>query len=356
MIGLVDYDLWTRSSTSLYIPNLEIMKLASYYKVEEKTFCQLVSPDETELEPYEQIFFFSESDDIVVPDAFKRAKNVTFGGTAFTKGKYVPFKNEIIDYTIPRTFIYKNFLSEKYKEGIKNKEINSFLDNSYYRMYAGENKLPFPVVQKKKKIYLYDREFFYPDWKETLMTLSDRSPANIIRVHPITCTTLSQYFDIRNIPKFSRSNEIILDLRIPLSELPVLFSKYEKKFLADINWSSNIYLPLGRTRNGKSIYYQDLDYTLNLLYSYWVKGLTLKIKYIPPNVGTYNPIVELSKLIEKWSNLSTGAKKRTTLISRIKKGSIEEQQYNDFIAYLPEAKDLFNQTFEELNGRRFWKV
>ena len=28
MIGLVDYDLWTRSSTSLYIPNLEIMKLA----------------------------------------------------------------------------------------------------------------------------------------------------------------------------------------------------------------------------------------------------------------------------------------------------------------------------------------
>ena len=73
-------------------------------------------------------------------------------------------------------------------------------------------------------------------------------------------------------------------------------------------------------------------------------------------MGTYNPIVELSKLIEKWSNLSTEAKKRTTLISRIKKGSIEEQQYNDFIAYLPEAKDLFNQTFEELNGRRFWKV
>ena len=33
------------------------MKLASYYKVEEKTFCQLVSPDETELEPYEQMLW-----------------------------------------------------------------------------------------------------------------------------------------------------------------------------------------------------------------------------------------------------------------------------------------------------------
>ena len=124
------------------------MKLASYYKLEEKTFCQLVSPEETELEAYDQIFFFSEQDDITVPDAFKKVKNVTFGGTAFTNGKYIPFKNEIIDYTIPRTFIYKNILSQKYQDGIKTKEINSFLDNSYYRIYAGDNKLPPPLIQK----------------------------------------------------------------------------------------------------------------------------------------------------------------------------------------------------------------
>ena len=34
---------------------------------------------------------------------------------------------------------------------IKTKEINSFLDNSYYRIYAGNNKLPPPLIQKKKK-------------------------------------------------------------------------------------------------------------------------------------------------------------------------------------------------------------
>ena len=42
MIGLVDFDLQTSTSTSLLIPNLEIMKLATYYKKEENTFCRLI--------------------------------------------------------------------------------------------------------------------------------------------------------------------------------------------------------------------------------------------------------------------------------------------------------------------------
>ena len=59
MIGLVDYDLWKNSSTNLYVPNLEIMKLAAYYKLEKKQFCRLISPDETELIGYDEIYFFS---------------------------------------------------------------------------------------------------------------------------------------------------------------------------------------------------------------------------------------------------------------------------------------------------------
>ena len=59
MIGLVDFDLLTRSSKSLYIPNLEIMKLATYYKTEEKQFCRLMSLEETELNTYDKITFFA---------------------------------------------------------------------------------------------------------------------------------------------------------------------------------------------------------------------------------------------------------------------------------------------------------
>ena len=58
MIGLVDYDISNFSSSKFIIPNLEIMKLATYYKTEENRFCRLLSLDEEDLSGYEKIYFF----------------------------------------------------------------------------------------------------------------------------------------------------------------------------------------------------------------------------------------------------------------------------------------------------------
>lgn len=118
MIGLVDYDLQTATSVNLTPPNIEIMKLARYYKVEENTFCRLVSLQDTELTGYDKIYFFSESNKTVhVPDAFKKADNVIYGGSAFTD-TYKPFENSIIDFTIPSPSVYKDFLKQKYQDGV----------------------------------------------------------------------------------------------------------------------------------------------------------------------------------------------------------------------------------------------
>ena len=77
MIGLVDYDFYSASSILKLIPNIEIMKLATYYKTEKNLFCRLIDLDETELTNYDKIYFFSESEKpINVPDAFKKARNI----------------------------------------------------------------------------------------------------------------------------------------------------------------------------------------------------------------------------------------------------------------------------------------
>jgi hypothetical protein len=61
------------------------MKLATYYKNEENTFCRLIDLKEQELSSYDKIYFFSEQEKYPeIPDAFKRADNIIFGGTAFT--------------------------------------------------------------------------------------------------------------------------------------------------------------------------------------------------------------------------------------------------------------------------------
>ena len=137
------------------------MKLATYYTTEENKFCRLINLDETEFGGYEQIYVFSESKEfITVPDAFKRASNIIYGGSAFTNSKYIPFKNKLIDYTIAKPRIYANFLKEKYQAGLREIEITRLLDNSYYRWHAGKETLPLPAIKKRHRIYIYDIDFF----------------------------------------------------------------------------------------------------------------------------------------------------------------------------------------------------
>ena len=121
MIGLVDLQLQQWDKPILCPPNLEIMKLATYYKTEENHFCRIINLDEQELGGYEKIYVFSESKDYTsVPDAFKRATNVIFGGSAFTNNKYIPnrkvsyyvnfFRKSLQYWEIPFLFHQLHFL------------------------------------------------------------------------------------------------------------------------------------------------------------------------------------------------------------------------------------------------------
>ena len=359
MIGLLDYDWCVSTSTSFLVPNIEIMKLATYYRNEENTFCRLLSLDEKELSSYDKIYFFSEKEQIPkIPEIFIKSKNVIYGGTAFTK-EYIPFENEIIDYIIPRPAIYKEALKLKYHEGIKSKVIEHTLDDGYYRNYAGNNKLPLSPVHPNQRYFLYDKNFFYPDWEQTIDAISDRRPSSIIRIHPIICTKLSQYFQVRERQKISRLNEIILDINIPLEEVSYMLKHYKNLFLADITSTSNIYLTLGDTLKSHSHYYRDYIYKLNLLYSFWSCNIPIKIKYIQPTIGTINPIENLSKLTETWANGKTKFDKtltdRTTFKSK-KEVSIERTEKDLLLKFYPSAKDLFSQTYTDIVQRRYWKI
>ena len=361
MIGLVDYDFCSSKSVIKLIPNLEIMKLASYYRIEENKFCRLLSLDEESLDNYDKIYFFSESDTYPqIPDNFKRANNVIYGGTAFTNKQYIPFENSLIDFTLPRTFIYKDFLKEKYDAGVKSANITKMLDSTYYRNYAGKDKLPLPAIKPRKRIILYDRDFFYPDWEETIKIISNRVPASIIRIHPIYCTTLGQFFKLRSYEKISHDNQVVLDIDVPFSEIPYMMKHYKKLFLAEIVSSSKVYLPLGGNLKTNTQYFKDLIYKLNLLYSFWSCGIIIKIRYENPSIGYHNPIENLSRLIATWSTCNPAYKSREkTLNERIirKSGVSIEQQERDFVLkFFPECKELFEQCFDKLKERGVWRV
>lgn len=359
MIGLIDWDLQTATSIKLHPPNLEIMKLATYYKLEQQLFCRLVSLEENELTAYEKIYFFSEAATTPqVPQQFLRANNVIFGGTAFTNGVYTPFENTIIDYTLAKPTIYKEYLKRCYQDGIKAKVISHILDDSYFRQYAGKNKLPLPPIQPRKRLWIYDIDFFQPDWKDWAQEAINRRCSSINTIHPIICHTMTEYTSIRNLQKIARTSDIILDLNIPLEETYYLFKEYKNFFLADITPSSNVYLKIGGTLKTNFQYYRDLIYKLNLLYCFWSREIPIKLKYEPPRVGTNCAITNLFRAIESWANSTS--RHRTINDKIIRKSKREPTpEYNEELLVLkfhPTAADLFKQNYEDLSTRGFWRV
>ena len=360
MIGLVDLQLQSWDKPQLCPPNLEIMKLATYYQREENKFCRIINLDETELSNYEKIYVFSESKDfITVPDAFRRASNVIYGGTAFTNGIYVPFENKLIDYTLAKPKIYYNFLKEKRAAGLDDKEIGRLLDNSYYRWHAGEETLPLPAIQKRHRIYIYDTDFFQEGWRKIIDKMIDRNPSSINFIHPAHYKKISDFLEVRENSLIAKGNDAYLDLDIPIKETPALMKHYKNRLLAVINPSSQVYLSLGGSLYYKTAYYRDIIYKLNLLYVFWSQGIPMKIKYEEPTLGCYNPISDISKLIATWSQNKT--KNTKSIIDRIPKDKSlserrpEREQLEDILEKYPSFKTLFYQTSETTKKGGIWK-
>lgn len=359
MIGLVDLDFQTSITLKQQPPNLEIMKLSNYYKTQQNKFCRMISlSQQQDLSAYQKIYIFSEQQKYPqIPKNFLQANNVQFGGTAFTNGKYIPFQNEIIEYTIPRIYLYTNILKEKLDQGINEKIIKSILQNSYYRMYAGKNKLPIPPMIANKRIYIYDIDFFYPDWKDIISSIAERRPSGIFCIHPIRCKTLTQYIQVRNISKLARANQIILDLNIPLNQIDYLFKNYKNMFLADVTTTSDVCLTLGGTFSTSSQYRRDLIYKLNLLYSFWSHGIRIRMRYDYPQVGHSNPLQNLEKRIVIWANnLTKKEKSIDEVISLKKKKSIQEEEKQYLLKFIPSAKDLFSQTLTTIQKGGVWRL
>ena len=360
MIGLVDLQLQNWSKPQLCPPNLEIMKLATYYQFEENKFCRLINLDETELGGYDNIYVFSESKDYVtVPDAFKKATNIIYGGTAFTNGKYVPFENKLIDYTLARPRIYANFLKEKYIAGLKEIEINRFLENSYYRWRAGDTELPMPAILKRHRIYIYDTDFFQGDWRKVINKMIERHPSSIHFIHPAHYKKISDFLEVRENTLIARGNDAYLDLDIPLKETPILMKHYRNRLLAVISPSSQVYLSLGGSLYYRTEYYKDFVYKLNLLYVFWSCNIPIKIKYEEPTIGCYNPLADLSKMVSIWTQRDTCGYK--TIIERIPKDKSltnirpEREQLNLLLEKFPSAATLFRQTTETVKQGGIWK-
>lgn len=227
-------------------------------------------------------------------------------------------------------------------------------------MYAGTEQLPIPPVYSRKRFWIFDKNIFYPNWKEIIEKITMRNPSSIMTIHPIVCSKLSQFFDARNMEKIARNNTYILDIPIPLNEVKYMLKTYKNLLLAEINKTSDIYLALGGNFPTSGQYLKDFIYKINLLYSYWTQGIPIKIKYVIPPAGHYDPISNLSQLVERWTRNPSMYNK--TINDKIPKDKSMSEvrapraERDKLIESFPAAKDLFFQNFNSLKKGGYWKL
>ena len=107
------------------------------------------------------------------------------------------------------------------------------------------------------------------------------------------------------------------------------------------------------------MYFKDIIYKLNLLYIFWSCGIPLKIKYEEPDLGCFNPIPDISKLIATWSQGDTCNYK--SIIDRIPKDKKlseirpEREQLRIILEKYPSMETVFRQTTETVKQGGFWK-
>ena len=101
-IGLFDADFFRYHQT---IFNLEIMKMATYYK--KKKEITIMAPSFAP-ERYSQFFYRKDFNDGNFPKLLNQYKNLTYGGFAFSNNVYIPMDEEI-EQCAPDTSVYDRY-------------------------------------------------------------------------------------------------------------------------------------------------------------------------------------------------------------------------------------------------------
>lgn len=186
LIGIIDADLLDNGTRH---PNLALMKLSNYHKLELGNEVHLLH-DYNSISEYDEVYIskvFSFTKDQI---DYKKYSNVFIGGTGFGELDK-PLKSEI-EHFKPDYSLYEKYIKEKVSEGKDIKYFKDYINYSIGFMTRGcFRKCDFCVNKKydrvefnakvtefldksKPYIYLWDDNFLaFKDWEKVLLELNN---------------------------------------------------------------------------------------------------------------------------------------------------------------------------------------
>lgn len=156
-IGLFDADFFRYHQT---IFNLEIMKMATYYK--KKKEITIMAPSFAP-ERYSHFFYRKDFNDGDFPKQLNQYKNLTYGGLAFSNNTYIPMDEEI-EQCSPDTSIYDRYKDIFIGDFVSSKGFFTSLRKGIHLRLSLDSKTIWKNFEKQIPIGAKGRVFFLHDY------------------------------------------------------------------------------------------------------------------------------------------------------------------------------------------------
>ena len=289
-VGLIDQDCLKNKKDFFY--DLDIMKLASYYKSKKEITKLLLNAQE--YTQYTQTFFIKNRFDYKIPPDLFKDKRLIYRGYAFY-GEFLAPLPEEIEKAIPDTSIYDTYL--KFNENIAERRLprlKSIQNSCHARLskdgITANTSIEDILYKDVPSLCLYDFNIFdLKDWRDSMEQVKDKSLK--LRFAPIA-NNLEDIKYVLNNYKINQENHLMLGKIVERDELEEIvalgktnkdrikvqllkdFDPYNKDImLAQIIYSMKVVLTLkkAKTRLHSYIDQHDIDERTCFLnnISYW---------------------------------------------------------------------------------------
>ena len=277
-VGLIDQDCLTNKKDFFY--DLDIMKIASYYKSKREITKLLLDP--REYTQYTQTFFIKNRFDYKLFSELFKDKRITYRGYAFYGQFLAPLPDDI-EKAIPDASIYDTYL--KFNDDLADRRIPKLqsIENSCHARLSKDGSIcntPIENILYKdtESVCLYDFNIFdLQDWREAMKPLQDKFLK--LRFSPISDNLDDIIYVLENY-KLNAENHLIIGKtldEVELKEVITLgqahkdrirvqilkdFNPYDRdKMFYQINYAMNTLLALkqGKTRTHAYIDQHDID-------------------------------------------------------------------------------------------------
>lgn len=166
------YDTDTHIKPKKLLLNLELMKVANYYR--EQGEAVILENDLSKITNHDKFFIFR---DLLPKQAFKNHKSIFHSpeedvkhfGLAYTNGKYVPLDREYEEQE-PYLKVYSPYLIDKVQTGqMGATDVEKVMNSHYIRLKAGDYEMNLEPLDRRYKVYIYDTNIEeVSNWEEKL--------------------------------------------------------------------------------------------------------------------------------------------------------------------------------------------